>query len=63
VLSGHVHDPFVMELEVGGRVVRKIGAGTLSERVRDSAPSFNEIRISAEGVIEVDHRWMEQAAV
>lgn len=62
VLSGHVHDPFVMELEVGGRIVRKIGAGTLSERVRDSAPSFNEIRISAEGAIEVDHRWMDQAS-
>jgi 3',5'-cyclic AMP phosphodiesterase CpdA len=62
VLSGHVHDPFVMELEVGGRVVRKIGAGTLSERVRDSAPSFNEIRISAEGAIEVVHRWMDQEA-
>jgi 3',5'-cyclic AMP phosphodiesterase CpdA len=62
VLSGHVHDPFVMEMEVGGRVVRKIGAGTLSERVRDSLPSFNELRISAEGEIEVEHRWMEQAA-
>jgi 3',5'-cyclic AMP phosphodiesterase CpdA len=62
VLSGHVHDPFVMELEVGGRKVRKIGAGTLSERVRDSAASFNEIRISPAGEIEVEHRWMEVAA-
>jgi 3',5'-cyclic AMP phosphodiesterase CpdA len=62
VLSGHVHDPFVMEMEVGGRLVRKIGAGTLSERVRDSLPSFNELRISAQGEIEVEHRWMEQAA-
>jgi 3',5'-cyclic AMP phosphodiesterase CpdA len=62
VLSGHVHDPFVMELEVAGRVVRKIGAGTLSERVRDSAASFNEIRISDAGEIHVEHRWMEVAA-
>jgi 3',5'-cyclic AMP phosphodiesterase CpdA len=61
VLSGHVHDPFVMELEVGGRLIRKIGAGTLSERVRDSAPSFNEIRVSDDGAIEVEHRWMEAA--
>jgi len=61
VLSGHVHDPFVMEMEVGGRLIRKIGAGTLSERVRDSAPSFNEIRISDTGEIEVEHRWMEAA--
>ncbi len=63
VLSGHVHDPFEMELEVGGRTIRKIGAGTLSERVRDSAPSFNEIRVSDEGAIEVEHRWMEAAGI
>lgn len=62
VLSGHVHDPFVMELEVAGRVVRKIGAGTLSERVRDSAASFNEIRISDAGEIHVEHRWMDAPA-
>lgn len=61
ILSGHVHDPFVMELEVGGRVIRKIGAGTLSERVRDSAPSFNDIRISGEGGIAVEHCWMDAA--
>lgn len=62
VLSGHVHDPFVMELEIGGRVIRKIGAGTLSERVRDSAPSFNEIRVGEGGKIAVEHRWMDQPA-
>lgn len=62
VLSGHVHDPFVMELEVGGRTIRKIGAGTLSERVRDSAPSFNEIRVGEDGALEVEHRWMATAA-
>lgn len=61
VLSGHVHDPFVMELEIGGRTIRKIGAGTLSERVRDSAPSFNDIRIGDGGAIAVEHRWMPAA--
>jgi 3',5'-cyclic AMP phosphodiesterase CpdA len=61
VLSGHVHDPFVVEHEIDGRVIRKIGAGTLSERVRDSLPSFNEIRVSEAGEIEVEHRWMERA--
>jgi hypothetical protein len=30
--------------EIGGRTIRLIGAGTLSERVRESPPSFNEIR-------------------
>jgi 3',5'-cyclic AMP phosphodiesterase CpdA len=45
VLSGHVHDPFDIEHRIGDRTVRLIGAGTLSERVRDKPPSFNEIRV------------------
>ncbi len=45
VLSGHVHDPFDVPVERSGRTVRMIGAGTLSKRVRNSLPAFNEIRI------------------
>jgi len=43
VLTGHVHDPFDKEQQVGDHIVRLIGAGTLSERVRAQPPSFNEI--------------------
>ncbi len=46
VLTGHVHDPFDHPIEVAGRTVRLIGAGTLSERVRAHPPSFNEIRVA-----------------
>lgn len=60
VLSGHVHDPFDFDVRASGRTVRTIGAGTLSERVRDSAPSFNEIRIGPDGAIAVEHRWMHE---
>ena len=43
VLSGHVHDPFdIMEETVHGPV-RMIGAGTLSQRLRSTPPSFNEL--------------------
>lgn len=45
VLSGHVHDPFDVPVERGGRTVRMIGAGTLSKRVRSTPPAFNELRI------------------
>ncbi len=45
VLTGHVHDPFDVVHEIKGRKIRMIGAGTLSERVRLTQPSFNEIRI------------------
>lgn len=50
VLTGHVHDPFDVRHESSGGIVRLIGAGTLSERVRESPPSFNEIRIGTEEI-------------
>ena len=45
VLSGHVHDPFDVPVERGGRTIRMIGAGTLSKRTRGSPPAFNEIQV------------------
>ena len=48
VLSGHVHDAFdILEETVHGKV-RMIGAGTLSQRVRSTPPSFNELRWDGE---------------
>jgi 3',5'-cyclic AMP phosphodiesterase CpdA len=59
VLSGHVHTPFDLLVPVtGGATIRKIGAGTLSERVREAPPSFNEIRVGEGGALDVIHRWM-----
>ena len=43
VLSGHVHDPFDIMEETGHGPVRMIGAGTLSQRIRSTPPSFNEL--------------------
>jgi len=43
VLSGHVHDPFDLVCETAAGPVRMIGAGTLSQRLRSTPPSFNEI--------------------
>ena len=43
VLSGHVHDPFEIVEQTEAGPVRMIGAGTLSQRVRSTPPSFNEI--------------------
>ena len=47
VLSGHVHDPFDMVRDTPAGPVRLIGAGTLSERIRTTPPSFNIL--SAQG--------------
>ncbi|MEV9058621.1 hypothetical protein AB0097_27510, partial [Klebsiella pneumoniae] len=60
VLTGHVHDPFDIAHEIEGRTVRMIGAGTLSERVRITPPSFNEIRIG-DGGFDVVQRTMDLA--
>lgn len=56
VLSGHVHDPFDVPSADGPRL---IGAGTLSERTRDTPPSFNEL-VVARGELEVKVRAMPQ---
>ncbi len=58
VLSGHVHDAFdIMEETVHGSV-RMIGAGTLSQRVRSTPPSFNELTWDGEN-LEVRVRNLE----
>ncbi len=44
VLSGHVHDAFDLTQETAQGPVRMIGAGTLSQRLRSTPPSFNELR-------------------
>ncbi len=45
VLSGHVHDPFDFVWKDGPKPLRLVGAGTLSDRQRQTAPSFNQIDI------------------
>ena len=57
VLSGHVHDAFDVAHHEAGRVVRLVGAGTLSERLRTTPPSFNELRIEA-GRLEIVSRML-----
>lgn len=57
VLSGHVHDPFDMAHRAQNGAVRMIGAGTLSERVRTTPPSFNVLTVT-EGAIALSVRMM-----
>lgn len=48
VLSGHVHDAFDIMEDTPNGPVRMIGAGTLSQRLRSTPPSFNELRWNGE---------------
>ncbi|WP_375290670.1 metallophosphoesterase family protein [Qipengyuania sp.] len=43
VLSGHVHDAFDITEQTENGPVRMVGAGTLSQRIRSTPPSFNEL--------------------
>ncbi|MDC0887228.1 metallophosphoesterase [Altererythrobacter sp.] len=56
VLTGHVHYPFDMERSRGNHSMRMIGAGTLSTRLRGAAPSYNVVRICADGAISTEQR-------
>lgn len=53
VLSGHVHDPFDMAVDCEGQPVRLIGAGTLSQRLRSSPPSYNRLSLAQDGTLGV----------
>ena len=56
VLTGHVHDAFDKTVELDGNTIRMIGAGTLSERVRTTAPSYNQLNWSRESGLLVTNR-------
>ena len=43
VLSGHVHDAFDLMADTPEGPVRMIGAGTLSQRLRTTPPTFNDL--------------------
>jgi hypothetical protein len=53
VLSGHIHDAFDLQVETGDRPIRLIGAGTLSERLRATRPSYNRLDWSRDQGLQV----------
>lgn len=59
VLSGHVHDPFDMQQDTVNGPVRMIGAGTLSQRIRSTPQSFNELRFEPDGRLCVEARNLQ----
>ncbi len=56
VLSGHVHDAFDKQVEVEGQKIRIIGAGTLSQRLRATRPSYNRLEWSVQDGLVVQAR-------
>ena len=58
VLSGHVHDAFDKVVEIEGQTIRIIGAGTLSQRLRVTPPSYNQLEWSVQGGLVVRSQEM-----
>lgn len=57
IISGHVHVPFDEQRRKGGQVMRTIGTGTLSTRLRHDAPAcWRVIDCAPGGVIETHLR-------
>lgn len=56
VLSGHVHDAFDLTVEADGLPIRMIGAGTLSQRLRSTAPGYNRLEWNVASGLDVQHR-------
>ena len=59
VLTGHVHDAFDLVRETPDGPIRMIGAGTLSQRIRSTPPSFNELTVAG-GTIGLRVRNLEK---
>ena len=58
VLSGHVHDAFDLVAQTDGGPIRLIGAGTLSQRLRATRPSYNRLEWSADAGLAVTAQSM-----
>jgi len=56
ILSGQVHIPFDIIHDLAGRPVRMIGCGTLSNRLRGAARSYNVLKYGGAGGLELERR-------
>ena len=59
ILTGHVHNPFVLPLGRGHGACYAIGAGTLSKRTRGTPPSFTTLVADAARIEVTTIGWTE----
>ena len=61
ILSGHVHNPFVLAAPGCEAGVWAVGAGTLSRRLRGAPASFTTLVATAESIEVTTQAWAEGA--
>ncbi len=57
IVTGHVHVPFALPVDVGDNCSYAVGCGTLSHRERGAPPSFNRIEWDEEAVTVSAVAW------
>lgn len=57
IVSGHVHVPFALPIQLGDQKSYAVGCGTLSHRERGAPPSFNRIEWDEDEVVVTAVAW------
>ena len=63
VMTGHVHTPFALPIDLSDRCSYAVGCGTLSHRERGAPPSFNQIDWDAREITVTAMAWINGAFV
>ena len=57
IMTGHVHAPFALPIDLTDRCSYAVGCGTLSHRERGSPPSFNQLDWNAREIVVTAMVW------
>lgn len=57
IMTGHVHVPFALAIDLSDRHSYAVGCGTLSLRERGAPPSFNDVSWSAHEIVVTAMEW------
>jgi 3',5'-cyclic AMP phosphodiesterase CpdA len=57
IMTGHVHVPFALQIDLADRCSYAVGCGTLSHRERGSPPGFNQVDWDAKTITVTALAW------
>ena len=57
IMTGHVHVPFALPIDLSDRCSYAVGCGTLSHRERGAPPSFNQLDWDAHEIVVTAMAW------
>ena len=57
IMTGHVHVPFALAIDLSDRCSYAVGCGTLSKRERGARPSFNDVTWTPHEIVVTVQAW------